>query len=877
MLLATLPYLRFTPVHSARNVLLLTLIAEKTSVPTIWNIFYHMYLDAGSHAVLIAQCKKLVEASASMESWRASPYAACVRFSTEYTLSEVRRHWSLYVAMPDLPAKRRKAIVHAFEQVFKRNGSGHYITSSRSAGPLLVRARGVDSTVSRNYWKTGTTFFEQKDVSAAKLANPTFAYSLDGEGCALHYSTDPLVTFHFAAVFGNAKRTLSAAEMVRSAREEFSDWCAAFVKAVYNPGGPPRIRMFLGEALAAGRALKSFDATGTLNMGVPVAQFRTQLIRLDKHEYVDSKDRAPSSFNVVETSNLVDYVGLLNILAGAVPLMAASPSSVLYTETLLFRGEDATKEFAQLLNADIGTMGMLLDICPVDYLSGFNTRSNTHEILLYRSASKESAGHSVQFHQVTTWKSPAACDSLVALRGGRVHVPPVFDVRQLGTLLFDMYQALFEQEDSHTFQRKNERNMDRAISTSNKIHYMREGFVLFLKLVRERLRMPPADWTAVMDRLVELELNDLMMPMNTVNRNDFYAHLHKQGLYTIAFYENWIPKLGRFARWDGNVPPVVRIVLSVPREKITAFEDALAQTSVGTPLLQCDVIGRMSHNIFAAIHLAYGRAIAAGSPGNPRVIFEEDPEGRNGSQPLVVSFLMSAGLLTTIEPPENLRVRLCVRSTVGTVALHAKLGFALEIFGASLMDEEHVHVLPENPVTGPRYPSSDGSIFSPNAALRTEIGQQHAITVELDEQCELVDSLVTRVDIEDQDVIRDFGSGAIPEIVQASPCVMRLTVAGHVQDVVFPFPVVGTDFKLRLARKSRYIEVRLRLYTCARVELTTWRIIGASPDRRAVPQTRRDEAQSIPHRGKRPDAGSVERASSRPRSAARPQHKGCSA
>ena len=70
MLLATLPYLRFTPVHSARNVLLLTLIAEKTSVPTIWNIFYHMYLDAGSHAVLIAQCKKLVEASADRKSTR---------------------------------------------------------------------------------------------------------------------------------------------------------------------------------------------------------------------------------------------------------------------------------------------------------------------------------------------------------------------------------------------------------------------------------------------------------------------------------------------------------------------------------------------------------------------------------------------------------------------------------------------------------------------------------------------------------------------------------------------------------------------------------------------------------------------------------------
>ena len=80
------------------------------------------------------------------------------------------------------------------------------------------------------------------------------------------------------------------------------------------------------------------------------------------------------------------------------------------------------------------------------------------------------------------------------------------------------------------------------------------------------------------------------------------------------------------------------------------------------------------------------------------------------------------------------------------------------------------------------------------------------------EQCVLVSALTARVDLEDDEVIRDFGAGAMPEVEQASPCTMRLTVTGHVQTVVFPFPITGSQKKVRLARKSRYIEVRT--YEC---------------------------------------------------------------
>ncbi|KAI0364270.1 hypothetical protein BV20DRAFT_956586 [Pilatotrama ljubarskyi] len=792
----------------ARNALLLSFIADGVSQDTTWNIFYHLYLDEPSHAALRTQCRKLIDASASTSTWRSSSYGQYLRMSTEHTLAELRRFWSLYDAMHDLPAQRLGKIRDAFNKVFKEQRKSKDVlprSSTRAAGPAIMKVDATAANQAKNYWKTGTTFADPARVASAKLLNPTFAYSLSGEGCAVHYASDPMAAFHSAASFGNSSRRLRAQDLVTSAQSQFAEWCSAFRASLILPRDNVRVRFCLAEATALCRALSVFGETGALNIGVPIAQFKTQLLRLSSDEYNSRK--APSVFNVIETSNLVDHIGLLNILTAAVPLLSSQPSSVLYTESLLFHGENATKEFADLLYADIGTVGLLLDLCPVDYLSGFSSRSNTHELLLHKGVKDQAMNW--QFHQVTTWKRPASCDSNASLHGGHPRLPPVLDTRQLGTLLFDIYRAVFEQEDSSTFQQRNQTNMVKAIVSSNIIHYMREGFVLFLKLVRRRLRISAESWLEVMDRFLDLEGSDATMPMNTVNRNDLYAHLHRQGVHTMDHFKLHKPlQTGRFANWE-IVPPVVRIILSVPRSKIATFESVVRASGLGTPLLHCDVRGMISHNIFNAVHVAFGRVISTGTKADPRVLFEEDPEGWAGDLPLVASFCLPTLLLTHIEPPSGLRVCLSVRSTTSTVRLIPQLGFELGIFSAQLADEEHVFIVPEPAASAPAdLEGGSGPLLRSTCTLCREIGTQQAVSVELDEQCELIQSLASKITVEDPDVRRSFGeAGAIPQIVQLSPCCMRLSVSGHSQDVVYPFPVVGSQNKLRLARKSLYIEV----------------------------------------------------------------------
>ncbi|KAJ7767178.1 hypothetical protein B0H16DRAFT_1366495 [Mycena metata] len=770
------------PAILARNVLLYTLVADnQVSQDVIWNIMFHFYVDKSTLSQLAAQCKKLLDIGETLKAWDASAYGPFLKMGTQYTLDELRRHWALYDSYHDLPVERRNADRNAFSE--KSRTAKDLGIGARSAGPVIDKATKVCEEQFLAYWKTGTTFSKTKDIATASFLNPTFVYSLIGEGCNVHYGTDPVAPFHLAALFGSGIR-VSVTDLVKIVKAEFSDWCSAF----RTSRGRTVLRFFASEATALCKALGGFDATGALNLGIFVAPWKTQFLQLNPAEY----GIAPSTFNVIDSSNLSDHIGLLNVLIATVPLLRspASCGSVLYTESLTYHGKDATKEFAESLYADIHTAGALLNLAPTDYVGGFSSRSNTHELIAYM------AGRQNQFHQTTTWKAPASGDRLAS--SGDQPLPPVWDARQLGTLLYDIYHQLFEQEDSHHFWRLNQNNVINAVAASNIVHYIRESFVLFLKLVRKNLQIPNHLWLDVMQRFINLKEADKSLPMDSVNYQDLAAHLHLHGVHTIPFL-HITEKTGPFASWD-TVPLLVRVILVVPREKFAVLE-SISET-LGTPILQCDTRGKWSHNQFTAVHAAFGTVIRMGTKSRPRAIFKEDPEGRKGSSPIVVSFIMSAGLLT-LERPEDTRICCSVRSTPASVmTLVKRLGIEQSLFSANLMDADHVHILPQDPFPSPKPVAAQGN---PNQIF--EIGRLEPVVVELDEECELISSLTSMVLVENTEAKHAFGTGAMPEVSQLSPCVMRLTVGGRSQNVVYPMPINGMQNKLRLARKSLYIEV----------------------------------------------------------------------
>ncbi|KAH8799250.1 hypothetical protein DL96DRAFT_875403 [Flagelloscypha sp. PMI_526] len=779
------------PAVLARNVLLLTLVIDEKPLDVAFDIFYHPYLDKVALDLLISQCRSLAAAATSTKTWRESKYGDVIHMTTKRTLVELRALWVKYATMHSLPPAQLTKILTTFKNEFKstgNSGAASAVSTGRSAGPLMTRAVSTETLAEafRSFWKTGTTYTDQARISAATLLNPTFVYNRAGVGIGFHYGSDPLMGFHLAPTYGNLLR-VKQTDLLKGVRDEFQTWCLGFRS--HHSRRLCTIRLFFADVLFACSALKIASSTGILQTGIPTAQWKTHTINFEEEEY----RHAPKAFDVVDTSNLDDHVGLLNILVASVPLLRASGRAVLYLESLLHLKDDAVRDFTARLFADLSVMSTLFGLCPVDFATGYSSRSNVHELLLFEYTRHAASADNMrtQFHQVTTWK-----------RIDQGHVPCQYEPRQLGTFLYDLYHSLFEDDDSRTFHAKYRINPLAAIAKSGIEHYTRESFVLFLKLVRELHCFSSQDWMAVMDRFITVHSADNSMPMDTVNFHDLCACLHRHGVHTVDSYRTdvlW--RVGVFKEWP-SVPHIVRVFLTVPRSKLEVFA-----SRPSTPTIVCAMQGVRMHNVFASVHASYGTVSRKGTPANPSVFFEEDPQGINGSKPLVLSFVMSAMLLTgqfmSYDDPSTLKISFAVKSNPSNTALFFdKLGPMLTVHSVSLMDRENVIVIPERPL-----PST---AMSPAISLTQTgaIGTQGAVTVVLDPECELVENMSVRITVTDSAIQSAYQARTItPTVGQISLSVLRVTLGEKSQDISFPLPVAGAKHNLRIARKSLWIEV----------------------------------------------------------------------
>ncbi|KAJ7500841.1 hypothetical protein B0H11DRAFT_1994648 [Mycena galericulata] len=670
--------------------------------------------------------------------------------SSQHTLTELRWHWDQYAKMHTLPKTELQMIIKKFSAEVAEYQVQHkekMSTSARSAGPLMILGVKSLSECFNNFWRYGTTYSSGPHRSSATLLNPSFVYTQSGIGCFVHYGTDPVIPFHLAPIFGNSNSTLSQADIMKGIHVQFQDWCAAFNK--YHKQGLCIVRVFFSDAIFSARALQICKRSGVIETRIPVCQWRTELITLDKEEY----KHAPLVFDVVDTSNLDDHLGLLNILVAAIPLLRGLGGGVLYLESLLSFSPDgnAPKDFAKHLYADLTVMSVLFCLCPVDYITGYSSRGNVHELIAYEETRRGSTGLQ-QYHQTTTWRSLSS-------------TPPMVDSWQLGTFLYDLYHSLFEEEDSQTFWQRHSVNPHLAVQESSLAHYSRESFVLLLKFIRDELQIPREGWIAVLDRFFSLHTSDTSMKMDTLRFHDLCGLLYYYGVYTVDVYRMVkTPCAGPFKAWS-QVPPLVRIFLTVPREKLQILSN-------NTPTLEAGMQAPRMCNLFSSIHAAFGTLSAIGTPANPKVYFEEDRTGFQGTKPLIVSFIMPAILLTgfgpNYDPPESISISLHVNSNPANTLHYAQaLGPYLEIYSAKLLDKEKVLVLPEQPL-----PSSM-STTTMVPSVPGPIGSQSPIKAIFSEESDLIESFSTKI----ESTLQSAGNVVVKHI--------------FFNNIIFPFPVTS--------------------------------------------------------------------------------------
>ncbi|KAA6408388.1 MAG: hypothetical protein FRX48_08130 [Lasallia pustulata] len=694
----------------ARNILLFTLIldyADGSKDPSIWNIYYHLFLDNESLELLHIQTQKLQSFSTSLQSWHSSKYGRLLRICDQGTLLRVRRIWNSY-SSSNLSGEDKTSYKKRFESGIQTArdtqaehfGHGKVVTGFRSAAPISTPSMKDLPDLFQHFWEHGVTDDDRGSLSKSRFPNPMFAGSLE-DAFTLHYGTDPLLGFHLATAYASltsgsplkSSGNSHLHKVVAAARLQFREWSTSFRKHAQKN---LTIRFFVGDALAFCHTLQHMHTPDDRSQSNWYRdQYHLDPLILDGEDYA-SKGNAPLLFNVIDTSNLLDHVGAINILVAASPLLENSISATLYTEALVKKKEDLKALVDSILCGHFPTLSILFGLMPIEYWTNSTATSSAEEHLFGKviSIMSDRGGNTGQMHNRITWRRFAAESTAV----------PVirFDGPELAHILYQLYLKMFQNEDMKQLFS----TIDlQTIQNSSVLHYHRGSLASFLRFVKKRVVV---DWNELMDVFLGLIENDSTLLMGRNYIQELYLQLHLLNLYTVATFRPPLNRPSHFQALKGlgawkDIPAVICITLKVPRAKLWAITEVPLK-KLGTPILHCilqsssEYRGGQWQNIFAVVQLAFGEITTSGSRCNDdfRVNVLEDMHSWKGRSSLIVSFLVPSWVV--LLEPHAATVAFGVQSTPQSMRTFMnRLGVNMNIYQTMLGNEDNVYITKYRP------------------------------------------------------------------------------------------------------------------------------------------------------------------------------------
>jgi hypothetical protein len=415
-------------------------------IEQLWNIYHHVFIDLESSDLLQAQADKLLTFAVFPERWEEGPYGELFRFCDRTTFANVVKLWELSAVKRSDKQRYEQIQDMAKDQwnVAKRmrknriQGEGFALDGLRAAAPLLREAMAATSKSYETYWRSGTCFENHDAIKRSGVANPMFMCLRNG--LILHYGTNPLWGFHL----GLEHAKLSADSPLQlpspppshpmSSKElsvallQLEAWCGALRAAIANW----TIRFVNSDALAICHGLRHHRArNGPIASHLYRGCWSYAALVLNSTDY--DKDRAaPMIFDVIDTSNLLDHLGSLNVLAAAVPLLSREPFSTLRTEMLLPREANVAASAETLLSGDLPTMALLLGLKAVQYWTDATATWHFNESVLSTLSGGDCVIQALSRH-IMLWKP-------VDLR----HLQ--YDPHELATVLYKTHLEMFSDE-----------------------------------------------------------------------------------------------------------------------------------------------------------------------------------------------------------------------------------------------------------------------------------------------------------------------------------------------------------------------------------------------------------------------------------------------
>ena len=435
----------------------------------MWTIFHDFYIDHNSSAMddIFFQCEKLIKHAETMESWANGPWGNIFRMVNIETLHKVRDLWLKYISMYHSPDKDVLADVDRQVKAYTRQVVREYYgrdgnvdehqkvpSLTNSFGILAARSIHCAQAYMSNYWTTGITPGDDSDLDSPIL-NPLFHYtSVAGDKFVLDHTMAPLAIYHLwnsvadqdeseVAFPANSPDSLKnkadfhLKKAIASAKAQFIDWCKAFRKFVKSEGKMV-IRFAVANPISFCMGLQQQTAT-TLPK---VVNFSNPWSGKSLEFDTDSRNVVPSTFNVIDSAQLVDRVGGVNVLIATVPLLHSSPESSIYTESAKIPWTDELNLLNRLLCSEPTFMCNLLGVAPLAYLTGTSTRALLQDFpILFDFSGKQPSPLLTSI----VWKVPTSGDSKVT-----DPMKVSFDDNNISSLLLNIYDSMFANPNENT-------------------------------------------------------------------------------------------------------------------------------------------------------------------------------------------------------------------------------------------------------------------------------------------------------------------------------------------------------------------------------------------------------------------------------------------
>lgn len=796
----------------ARNVLLFTFLIDGIGADKAWDIYFNLRINEDLKKLIKDQAQKIVSLSNSIDQWNEERYGSVLRFCDAGSLQQVRQVWIQYTS----PQKGEPALEEDLERARKleRTLSGQpekkpplILTGLRSTAPLSLAPKLVykqDVIEAREmFWKRGN--FSR---SPETIPNPIFSETLSPH-TYLHYGTDPTLGFHLATALANlapasplrpSKDEDEMLNVIRAAKTQFREWIAAFQEI---PESRISLRFTVSDALSLCHGLQTVSTSENRSTNLFRRQLDVTSIEFDPTSYAGA-DSAPTKFDVIDTSNLADHIGTLNLLVAATPLLKTMASSTLWTETLLKSEKTRKQQFDTLLRGHGPTLSLLLGLSPVDFWTNATSVSCVDELVM--NAMFSSPGRQ-QAHSRLAWKLDRSFS-----QQPKGSVALSLEPHALAKAVFQIYMELFANEDPTALLKVDREELAENIRNRAYPLFHRGSFATLMKHVRTNTS---TDWPSFWEQLLRLidQDGENTTTLRSLYRQDLGAQLHLQGLYT----EQWLrdgagPKsrMGGFNAWK-HIPEVVCVTVVVPRQQIdnlysTDLSKMNAPTLEGV-LKSSDPFGWQ--NLFASVHVVFGQVETRSNreADDFSIAIHQDPLGWQGNSPLVASFYVPSGALQV--EPRDTKVGLGIQNTAMNITTFKHLLPTMAIYMTTLSDTSNVFITKYEPgMSGYPFRDTQDAHEARGSGVQSNEPTTTQITANFED--DKIKSLCGHVDFSSsQKGKKLLTDRASIELRQSSPFSIDIVFGKKalICPVSFPAPVLQETAKTRVARTSGYIEI----------------------------------------------------------------------